>query len=76
MAITPTDALYAKQDPNGLAKKLGKGVTPIEAYYMKENPSAVAEKMGLPVDKVFYHKEGAADLAKAVEQTEVEQPDS
>lgn len=68
MAITPTDALYAKQNPNGLASKLGNGVTPIEAYYMKENPSVVAKKMGLPVDKVFYHQEGAADLAKAVNE--------
>lgn len=73
MAITPTDALYAKQNPNGLAVKLGNGVTPIEAYYMKENPSAVAEKMGLPVDKVFYHKEGAAELAKSVNEAESEE---
>ena len=45
MTVSASDALYAKQAPQKLAKALGKNVTANEAFYIEQNPYAVAKKL-------------------------------
>ena len=45
MAITASDALFAKQAPEVLAKKLGNSVTVDDVFFMEQAPQVVAPLM-------------------------------
>ena len=63
MAITASDALFAKQAPEVLAKKLGNSVTVDDVFFMEQAPQAVAKKVGIGVDTVFFAESGSQEFA-------------
>lgn len=75
MTVSASDALYAKQAPQKLAKALGKNVTANEAFYIEQNPYAVAKKLGLKPSQVFYAEAGSSDFVKAVESGGGDEPE-
>lgn len=75
MAITASDVLFAKQAPEVLAQKLGKGITVDEAFFMEQNPYPVADKLGISADTVFFAESGSAEFANAVNSLPAEPDD-
>ena len=63
MAITASDALFAKQAPEVLAKKLGNSVTVDDVFFMEQAPQVVAKKVGTGVDTVFFAESGSQEFA-------------
>lgn len=66
MAITASDALFAKQAPEVLAKKLGNSVTADDVFFMEQSPQLLADKVGIGVDKVFFAESGSQEFANEV----------